>query len=105
MPPFRVGGLSDPDREPEPGDNDAVVVLGRAPLTVAEVVAVARRGEPVEVADDLESGMAASRELVERAVAEGRTVYGVTTGFGALSMTRVPPEQAERYKEALARLP
>ncbi|MDP1804890.1 MAG: aromatic amino acid lyase, partial [Acidimicrobiales bacterium] len=78
-----------------------MVVLGRAPLTVAEVVAVARRGETVEVAADLESGMAASRGLVERAVAEGRTVYGVTTGFGALAMSRVPPEQAEQVQYAL----
>jgi histidine ammonia-lyase len=83
------------------GDNGAVVVLGRAPLSVAEVVAVARRGDAVEVAADLDSGMAASRGLVERAVAEGRTVYGVTTGFGALAMTRVPPEQAEQVQYAL----
>ncbi|MCA1675645.1 MAG: aromatic amino acid lyase, partial [Actinobacteria bacterium] len=67
---------------PEPGDNGEVVVLGRAPLSVAEVVAVARSGETVEVAPDLDAGMAASRGLVERAVADGRTVYGVTTGFG-----------------------
>ena len=78
-----------------------MVVLGRAPLSVSEVIAVARGGEKVEVAVDLDAGMAASRAHVERAVAEGRTVYGVTTGFGALAMTRVPPEQAEQVQYAL----
>ena len=78
-----------------------MVVLGREPLSVAEVVAVARGGETVEVAPDLDAGMAASRGLVERAVAEGWTVYGVTTGFGALATTRVPPEQAEQVQYAL----
>jgi histidine ammonia-lyase len=78
-----------------------VVVLGRAPLTVGEVVAVARGRDRVDVSPDLDAGMAASRRLVERAVAEGRTVYGVTTGFGALATTRVPPDHAEQVQYAL----
>jgi histidine ammonia-lyase len=78
-----------------------VVVLGAAPLSVAEVVAVAREGAPVELAPDLDAVMAPSRRLVERAVIDGSTVYGVTTGFGALAMTRVPPERAEQVQYAL----
>lgn len=78
-----------------------MVVLGRPPLTVGEVVAVARDRERVEVSPDLDEGMAGSRRLVERAVAEGQTVYGVTTGFGALATTRVPVEQAEQVQYAL----
>jgi histidine ammonia-lyase len=38
---------------------------------------------------------------VERAVPEGRTVYGVTTGFGALATTRVPPDEAAHVQYAL----
>jgi len=78
-----------------------VVVLGRAPLSVGEVVAVARGGERVDVSADIEFGMASSRRLVERAVAEGQTVYGVTTGFGALATTRIRLEQAEQVQYAL----
>jgi histidine ammonia-lyase len=78
-----------------------MVVLSRAPLSVDEVVAVARGGERVEVSPDLGSAMAAGRRLVERAVAEGQTVYGVTTGFGALATTRVPQEQADQVQYAL----
>ena len=59
------------------------VILGRRPLTVAEVVAVARGGERVEPADDLDAVMAPSRADVERALAGDRVVYGVTTADGS----------------------
>ncbi len=78
-----------------------MVVVGREPLAVADVVAVARGGERVEAATDLDLAMAAARAVVERAVAEGRTVYGVTTGFGALASTRVPVEQVAQVQYAL----
>ncbi|MEA2972972.1 MAG: histidine ammonia-lyase [Actinomycetota bacterium] len=78
-----------------------MVVVGREPLSVADVVAVARGGERVEAAADLDLGMAAARAVVERAVDEGRTVYGVTTGFGALASTRFPVEQAAQVQYAL----
>ena len=77
------------------------VILGRRPLTVAEVVAVARGGERVEPADDLDAVMAPSRADVERAIAGDRVVYGVTTGFGALATTRIPPDQVDQVQYAL----
>jgi histidine ammonia-lyase len=78
-----------------------MVIVGRDPLSVADVVAVARGGERVEAAADLDLGMAAARAVVERAVDERRTVYGVTTGFGALASTRVPVEQVDQVQYAL----
>ncbi len=75
--------------------------LGAAALTIDEVVAVARHGERVEIDPELERLMAPARGLVESAVAEGRTVYGVTTGFGALATTRVAPTEAARIQQAL----
>jgi histidine ammonia-lyase len=78
-----------------------MVVIGPEPLTVRDVVAVARNCEPVEVADGVEPGMAPACGVVARAVAEGRTVYGVTTGFGALARTRISPPQAEQVQYAL----
>ena len=78
-----------------------MVTVGRRPLTVAEVVAVARHRERVEVAGDLDEAMAPARATVEAAIADGRVVYGVTTGFGALAGTRIPPEQVDRVQYAL----
>jgi histidine ammonia-lyase len=79
----------------------AVLVVGPGPLSIDEVVAVARGGEPVEVSPAVADCMAPARQVVARAVAEATTMYGVTTGFGALATTRVPPEQAELVQHAL----
>ena len=77
-----------------------MVVVGSRPLTVAEVVAVARDHAPVEVDPAVDRTMAASRAVVESAVSGGRVVYGVTTGFGALARTHIPPDQAVLVQQA-----
>ena len=78
-----------------------MVIVGRRPLSIPEIVAVARNGEPAQVADDLDATMAPARAVMERAVAGGSTVYGATTGFGALATTRIPLEELERVQYAL----
>jgi histidine ammonia-lyase len=47
--------------------------------------------------------MAASRRIVEDAVAEGRTVYGITTGIGQLANVRIEPANAERVQRDIVR--
>jgi len=47
--------------------------------------------------------MAASRGAVERAVAEGRTSYGITTGFGAFANRRIPPSKVLDLQANLVR--
>ena len=80
----------------------AVVIDGQ-PLTPAQVVAVARSGAPVTVAADAAESMSASRRVVEAALESHQVVYGVTTGFGALADTVVPPEEAAALQHALVR--
>ena len=58
-----------------------VVLTGRD-LTLADVVAVARGRERVELAADAPERMRERRALVERAVQRGDAVYGTTTGVG-----------------------
>src|SRR2546423_15071908 len=72
-------------------------------LTVDQVVAVARDGLPVALADDARRRMEASRSVIERAVAEGRSVYGVTTGFGDLADVRIDPAQTADLQRNLVR--
>jgi histidine ammonia-lyase len=62
-------------------------------------------GELVEVrvAGGAREAMAASRAVVERAVSEGRVVYGLTTGFGALAEVVVPRERITELQENLIR--
>ena len=47
-----------------------------------DVAQVARAGRRVELDPAAVERMRASRAVVERLVAEGRTAYGITTGFG-----------------------
>ena len=72
-------------------------------LTVDQVVAVARHGLPVALADDARRRMEASRSVIERVVAEGRTVYGVTTGFGDLADVRIDPARTADLQRNLVR--
>jgi histidine ammonia-lyase len=63
------------------------------PLRPEDVVAVAIRHERVEIAPSVYERMAPARRLIERVVDEGRTVYGVTTGFGALANTTIGKQE------------
>jgi histidine ammonia-lyase len=72
------------------------------PLSLEAVVEVAR-GADVELGPDATSRMEAARDVVERAVAANRTVYGVTTGFGSLANERIEPAQADALQEGIVR--
>jgi histidine ammonia-lyase len=77
------------------------VALDGSPLSVADVVAVARHGVAVAVGPEVAARMAPARAVVERIVADGATVYGVTTGFGALASVKVSPAEARRLQISL----
>lgn len=62
-------------------------------LSLAEVVAVARGEESVVLAAASRARVQQSRTIVEKIVAEGRTVYGVNTGFGKLSDVHIDQSQ------------
>jgi histidine ammonia-lyase len=65
-----------------------VTINGQA-LTRAEVIAVARHSTPVSLGEDAIEQIQAARAVIEKIAGEGRTVYGVTTGFGHLSTVHV----------------
>jgi histidine ammonia-lyase len=80
---------------------DADVVLTGGDLTVAQVEAVARRGATATFDPLATARMQRSRDVVDRLVAEGAVVYGVTTGVGALADRSIAPADAERLQENL----
>ena len=51
-------------------------------LSLAQISAVANGEDHVSLANDARTRVEKSRRVVEKIVAEGRTVYGVNTGFG-----------------------
>jgi histidine ammonia-lyase len=64
--------------------------------------AVAEGARPaIRFAAEAEARVQAARDLVERVVAEGRTVYGITTGFGRLKDVAVPASEVRRLQRNL----
>jgi histidine ammonia-lyase len=57
----------------------------------------------VEIAASALARVKASRELIERILAEGQTVYGVNTGFGKLSDVRIPDGSLAQLQTNLVR--
>ena len=81
---------------------EALPVDGES-LTLDQFLAVTRSGCPVALAPESRGRVAAARRAVEAVVAAGRPVYGLTTGFGRLSDTAIPPEQARELQRSLVR--
>ena len=80
-----------------------VVTVDGSPLSPAQVVAVARGRVSAEMGAQTPARMAPARRLVERVLEDRETVYGITTGFGALASTRIEPEAAARLQISLVR--
>jgi histidine ammonia-lyase len=84
----------------------ADVILGDAPLTLEDLVGVARRGARVGVGDRAMEAMRRAREVIDRVVAGGDqapAVYGVNTGFGALAEVRISAQQIAELQRNLVR--
>jgi histidine ammonia-lyase len=89
-----------PQRSPLPSAGDTIVLTG-ADLTIGDVEAVARRGAVAALDVHARARMQEAREVIERLVAEGAVVYGVTTGFGALADRSIDAADVERLQENL----
>jgi histidine ammonia-lyase len=69
----------------------------------ADVVAVARDRVPARLSDEARAAMEESAAVVERLADSDEPVYGVSTGFGSLAGTWIPPERREELQRALIR--
>ena len=79
------------------------VIVGSRPLSIAEVVAVARGGAPVVLADEAVAAMQASRAVIEELAADAAPHYGVSTGFGALATKHIPVDLRQQLQRSLVR--
>lgn len=71
-------------------------------VTVGDVVAVARRGERVDLTLAAIERMRRARSIVE-SLSEGEAAYGITTGFGALATTTIPVDRRTALQRSLIR--
>ncbi len=77
------------------------ISLNGSDLTVTQVVAVARHGEPVALAPEAIAGMRRSRAVVQDVLAAGEPVYGLTTGVGERKAYLLDPAGQQRFNQRL----
>jgi histidine ammonia-lyase len=78
-----------------------LIPLDGASLTLAKLERIARRDAEAALERAAAERMRASRAIVERYVAEGKTVYGVTTGFGVFADVAISPEKSVELQRNL----
>ena len=79
------------------------VVLDGERLTLTDVERVARHGEAVALDPAARPKVEAARRVIESALADGRPIYGVSTGFGPLSDVFVGAADREALQRNLLR--
>lgn len=83
--------------------SSAPIVIGDSPLTIEQVVGVARGRTPLRLGDEARRKLTRAVAVIEKIVAEERVVYGVTTGFGQLATTSIPADKVRELQQNLVR--
>ena len=81
----------------------APVVIGPAPLSVVDVVAIARHGADVVLDPDALSRVGTTRAAIDQQAASPDPHYGVSTGFGALATTFITLDRRQQLQLSLVR--
>ncbi|MBH0008453.1 histidine ammonia-lyase [Salinibacterium sp. SWN1162] len=79
------------------------VSLGVGPVSIAEVVAVARHHARVSISTEAIAEIETSRAVIEALANDVRPHYGVSTGFGALATKHIALEQRVQLQRSLVR--
>ncbi|WP_166134611.1 histidine ammonia-lyase [Nocardioides ochotonae] len=81
----------------------STVVVDVAPVSPADLVAVARDGAAVELSAAARAAIVRGRRTVDALAAAPDPAYGVSTGFGALATRHVPLPERARLQRSLVR--
>jgi histidine ammonia-lyase len=72
--------------------------IGARPFDLAALRRIAKEAPELELDPECLPGLRAGCESVERIVASGKPAYGINTGFGRLSQTRIPDDELGRLQ-------
>ena len=78
-----------------------MIELNGITLTIEEVARVAREREAAELSQEACEAVNLSRAHVEAMLKSGEAVYGLTTGFGKFSDTRIADEDTAQLQRNL----
>lgn len=70
-------------------------------LTLSQLRQVWREPTSIQLDPVCHPGIEAAAATVSRVIAEGRTVYGVNTGFGLLAQRRISPDELELLQRSI----
>lgn len=73
--------------------------LGYDGMTLEDLVKIARQDAKVFITDNSEKRIVNSRELIDKWVREEKIIYGITTGFGAMSTVTISREDTRKLQE------
>jgi histidine ammonia-lyase len=82
---------------------NAEIVLDGNSLTIEQVISVSNFNTKVRLSNSSISTIKDSRNLVENIISSGDVVYGINTGFGALSNVTIPTDKLEDLQSNLIR--
>jgi histidine ammonia-lyase len=77
------------------------ITLGIDGMTLEDLVCISREGAKVRLAEVSEKRILEARRLIETWIQQGKTIYGVTTGFGALSDVIISRKDTPPERETL----
>jgi histidine ammonia-lyase len=75
------------------------ILLGMDGMSLEDLVAIAREGSTVRLTKESKGRIIHARKMIAKWVTEERVIYGVTTGFGALSDVTISKEDTQRLQE------
>jgi histidine ammonia-lyase len=81
----------------------ATIPVGIGPLSLEDVVAVARHGARIEITPDALEEIRTSRTIIEALADDVEPHYGVSTGFGALATKHIAPDMRAQLQRSLVR--
>ncbi|MFA6299261.1 MAG: histidine ammonia-lyase [Nocardioides sp.] len=86
-----------------PATTSRRVVVDVGPLSLEDVVSVARDGAPVVLGDEAVAAIDRARGVVDGLAAAATPAYGISTGFGALATRHIPAEMRAQLQRSLVR--
>src|SRR5580765_294359 len=80
-----------------------MIVLDGSTLTIEQLLAIADRGETVELDAAARERVRASRAVVDRRAGGDQPAYGINTGFGSFADVKIAPDALETLQLNLLR--
>ncbi len=77
------------------------IILNGEKFQLEELVSIARHGKGVSISIESKSRINKARSLIDKWVKDGVRIYGVTTGFGALSDVTISYEDTKKLQKKI----